>query len=191
MHNSKLKGMVGMVSKPDALIKAAETVRDAGYKKWDCHTPYPVHGLDDAMGLKESFLPFIVLGVGLLGGVGALLVQTYMNVWDYPVIIGGKDMFSWPAFVPIIFELFVLSAGFTIFGCLFAFGGFGKWAHPLHDADLMKRVTCDEFAVVLDAKDEMFNEENAKGLLERAGCFDVQPLHEKNECTESSAGGDE
>ena len=108
--------MVGLYDDPDALIRAAEKVRDAGYRKWDCHTPYPVHGLDEAMGLKDrpcrisrSTAGFVGVGVGLAMTGG-------LSVWQYPIRIGGKALFSWQAFVPIYFELFVLLAALATMG---------------------------------------------------------------------------
>ena len=104
---------------PDDLVHAAEQVRDAGYEKWDCHTPYPVHGLDQAMGLSETKIGFISFVCGMVGLVSAVLMIQYMNNWDYPIIIGGKPPGSFPSMVPIMFELTVLLTGFgTLFGLL-------------------------------------------------------------------------
>ncbi len=177
-NEKKLVGMVGLYDTPDELAGAAVKVRDAKYQKWDCHTPYPLHGLDDAMGLKPSPIPYITLSAGFVGISAALLLQGWMSAVDYPVRIGGKPMWSWPAFVPITFELFVLFSCVTIMGCVVLFCKLGKWHSPLHDSDIMKEVTSTRFAVVLDSEDSNFTEEKAQKLLEETGCKDIRPLHQ-------------
>ena len=116
MSDRKVVGMIGLFDDPDSLITAAEAARDAGYTKWDCHTPYPVHGLDDAMGLKPSPMPYITLIAGFIGAGLAMYMMYWMSAVDYPIRIGGKEYFSWPAFIPITFEGFVLFAAPATFG---------------------------------------------------------------------------
>lgn len=174
----RLVGIAGLFDDPDALLRAAERVRDAGWKRWDCHTPYPVHGLDAAMGLKPSLVPTICIGAGFGGAAVAMLMQWWMSVVDYPVRIGGKPLFSWPAFVPIAFELFVLLAALATFGAMIHFCRLGRWHSPLHDSGIMEEVTTRRFGVVLDASDELFREDEARRLLEAAGCRDIRQVHE-------------
>jgi hypothetical protein len=176
MTESKQVGMVGFVDTPDALLEAATTVRKAGYEFWDCHTPYPVHGLDDAMGLDESPLPYLTIGAGLTGCVLMALFIYFTSVYNYPVRIGGKELWSWPAFVPILFEAFVLFAAITTFKSVILFCRLGRWAHPLHDTGVMKDITCNRFAVVLESKDPQFEAADPEALLKMAGCCDIQPL---------------
>ena len=184
-ETKKLVGMVGMFDDVDALIGAATQVRDEGYTQWDCHTPYPVHGLDGAMGLKPSPVPVICLTAGFIGAGCALLMQWWMSAVDYPVVIGGKEYFSWPAFVPITFELFVLFAAISITMCLIFFCKLWRWHSPLHDSNIMAEITCDRFAVVLQAADKRFGEESAQDLLEKTGCQDIRPLFEVDDEEES------
>ena len=171
-------GMVGMVDDVDSVTHAAETVRDAGWQRWDCHTPYPVHGLDRAMGMRESPIPWVTLTCGFTGIAVALTMQWFMSVHDYPVRIGGKPLWSWPAFVPVTFELFILFSAISTFLCVLFFCKLLRWHHPLQDTGLMAQVTRDRFAVVLDARDPQYDAERAKELLEKAGCKDIQPLRE-------------
>jgi hypothetical protein len=185
VDEKKLVGLAGLFDDTDALVHAAETVRDEGYRKWDCHTPYPVHGLDEAMGLKASPLPYFCLISGFIGVGVALLMQGWMSAVDYPVRIGGKPLFSWPAFVPITFELFVLFASLATMGSMLLFCGLGRWHSPLHDAGIMGEVMSSRFAVVLEAKDSLFSEEDARALLERTGCSDIRPLYEEGDEDES------
>jgi len=173
---NKVIGVVGMVDDPDTLLAAAAAVRDAGYRKWDCHTPYPVHGLDDAMGLKPSPVPAICLGAGFLGVAAALAMQGWMSAVDYPVKIGGKPLFSWPAFIPITFELFVLFAALATMASIIGLGRLGRWRHPLHEAGLMEQVTANRFAVLIDAADPAFASPAAQELLHRAGCSEVREI---------------
>ena len=173
----KLVGLIGLYDDPDALIGAATKVRDAGYTSWDCHTPYPLHGLDDAMGLKPSPMPYITLGAGGVGAALAMLMQWWMSASDYPVRIGGKPLFSWPAFVPITFELFVLFAALATMGGMIFLTKLGSWASPLHDNDVMREVTTSRLGVVLDAGDAKFSEDGARALLEQTGCQDIRPLY--------------
>ena len=181
MSDRKVVGVIGLFDDPDQLIHAAETVRDAGWTKWDCHTPYPVHGLDDAMGLKPSKLPYFTLSAGFVGAGLFLYMMYWMSAVDYPVRIGGKPYFSWPAFVPITFEAFVLFAGLATMGGMIALTKLGSWASPLHDNDVMHEVTSSRLGVVLDADDENFGEDSARDLLEAAGCQDVRVLYAPDE----------
>jgi hypothetical protein len=170
-------GMIGLFDEPDALITAAEKVRDAGYTKWDCHTPYPLHGLDDAMGLKPSPMPYITITAGLIGGGLALYMMYWMSAVDYPVRIGGKPYFSWPAFVPITFEAFVLFAGLATMGGMITLTKLGRWASPLHDNDVMVEVTTTRLGLVLEAEDPKFTQEAAQALLDETGCQDIRVLY--------------
>ena len=114
-------GVVGLYDDPDVLVRAAEAVRDAGFTRWDCHTPFPVHGLDRAMGLKASPIPILAIAAAFVGLAVAIALTGGLNAIHYPIRIAGKPMFSWQAFVPIYFELFVLFAALSIMGMLFLF----------------------------------------------------------------------
>jgi len=174
----KTVGVVGLFDDPQTLLAAAAAVRDEGYERWDCHTPYPVHGLDRAMNNPPSPIPAIGLAAGLIGAVAGMLMQWWTSVVDYPILIGGKPLFSWPAFVPITFELFVLFAALATMAGMIGFCRLGRWRSPLHDSNVMAEVTGARFAIVLDARDKRFSEIAARRLLEKSGCRDVRPLHE-------------
>ena len=180
-ESHRLVGIIGLFDEPEQLLAAAATVREAGYREWDCHTPYPVHGLDQAMGLRQSPLASRALMVGGLGAAGGLLMQWWMNAVDYPIRIGGKPLFSWPAFIPITFELFVLSTAVatTLLATLMC--KLWRWHSPLHDSGVMHEVTSHRFAVVLSAQDQAFSEQRARELLQEAGCADVRELLELDE----------
>ena len=179
--DEKVVGVVGLFDDPRALVRAAQQVRDAGYTRWDCHTPFPVHGLDRAMGLKASPIPPVALTAGFVGLLAAFALTGGLNVVHYPIRIAGKPLLSWQAFVPIYFELFVLFAALTIMGALFVFCRLGRWHSPLHDTGIMRDVTSNRFAIVLESADPVYSEAGAKTLLESTGCGDVRPLVEFEE----------
>ena len=172
----KTIGLVGLYDDVDALVAAARQVRDTGRRKWDCHTPYPVHGLDDAMGLRESPVPYVTLSAGFIGLVTAIVLTGGLSVFQYPIRIGGKALFSWQAFVPIYFELFVLFAALATMGSVVFFCKLGRWHSPLHDSDVMREITCDRFAIVLELEGEDDSEDKRRALLDGTGCRDIRPL---------------
>ena len=135
------------------LVRAVEQVRDAGFENWDVHTPFPVHGMDDAMGIKGTQLPFIVLGGGLTGLALATLMQWWMNAVDYPFWISGKPLFGLPANIPIMFELTVLFSAFATFFGMWGLNGMPRLYHPLHTNRRFRRATQDRFFIVIEAKD--------------------------------------
>ncbi len=163
----------------DALLSAAEKVRLAGYKKFDCYSPFPVHGLDAAMGEKQSVLGWIVGVMALIGGGSALLMQWWMSAIDYPLIISGKPLFSHQAFVPIIFELTVLLSAFgAVFG-MFALNRLPRLYHPIFNSDRFRAATDGGFFVGIEAEDPKFNVEETKRFLSAAGATHVEVVKEE------------
>jgi len=151
---------------PDDLVRAAETVRDAGYEKWDCHTPYAIHGMDDAMGLPPTKIGFISFICGMVGLASAVLMIQYMNNWDYPLIIGGKPPGAFPSMVPIMFELTVLLTGFgTLFG-LFHLCRLPRHHHPIFESDRFEASTDDRFFISIEVEDPKFDLGKTRALLE-------------------------
>lgn len=175
---TRTTGVVGLYDDVNTLVKAARIVRDTGYSKWDCHTPYPVHGLNEAMGLKPSPVAVVTLTAGFVGLASAVALTGGLSVWQYPIRIGGKALFSWQAFVPIFFELFVLFAAFATLGSVVFLCKLGRWHSPLHDSGVMRDIICNRFAIVIEAADEGFSEEQVRALLIETGCHDVRSLVE-------------
>ena len=176
--SSKTIAVVGLFDDPQQLVAAAKKVRDAGWRRWDCHTPYPVHGLDKAMGLRDSLIPFITIPAGIAGLILAKTMQWWMSEFDYPLMVGGKPLFSLPAFVPVTFELFVLLAAVMTFVGLLAACRLGRWRSPLHDAGLMVDVTSSRYLLYLDAADPNFSKDGARGLLGETNCPDIRTIEE-------------
>lgn len=174
-------GLIAQYDSAGSIYHACEQVRDAGYKCWDACTPFPVHGLDKAMGLKASKLPWAVLCMGILGGTSIMALMIWVSVYDYPLNIGGKPTWSIPAFIPPTFEMVVLFAALTAaFGMLFI-NGLPRWNHPLFEVEAFKKVTDDQFFIVVEASDPNFDEANTRALLEGSGAQSVSLVGVDNE----------
>jgi hypothetical protein len=150
----------------DQIITAAEQVRAAGYERWDVHTPYPVHGMDHAMGLSDSRLGWIVLICGLTGLSLAVLMIQYMNGYDYPLVIGGKPPDAFASMVPIMFELTVLISAFgAVFG-MFGLNELPKHHHPVFGSERFESCSVDKFFVSIEATDKQFDVDRTRSFLE-------------------------
>lgn len=165
--------LVATFAEPDALIAAVTRLRAHGLKIYDVYAPCPVHGLDEAMGLRRSRLPYVTLVAGALGLVTAILFQFYAAVFDWSLNVGGKPDNSTLAFVPITFEITVLSAGlatavaFLLRSGLFP-GAPARLAGP--------RVTDDEFAIALRWRSSVFDTGEARRLLHESGAIDIRQM---------------
>lgn len=165
-----LYSIVATFTSPDAIIKAAKKVRDAGYKKFDVHTPYPLHGMDKAMGLPETKLGFVTLAAAFLGGIAMISFASWVAAGDYQLVIGGKPYWSWPAFVPVTYEIAVLAAVvLTVEIMIIFFFKFPNTSHPLHDTPYMKKVSAHTFGISIQAEDPMFDEQKVRDLLAAEG----------------------
>lgn len=151
---------------PDAVMHAAEKVRDAGYTKWDVHTPYPVHGMDKAMGLRDTPLGWIVIVLGMTGTLTGFLMMLWMNGIDYPLIIGGKPPDAFPSMVPILFELTVLFSAFAAVFGMFGLNQLPRHHHPIFASDKFATFSDDKFFVSIEADDPKFDRKKTKSLLE-------------------------
>jgi hypothetical protein len=153
----------------DDLLAGAEKVRDAGYTRWDSHTPFVVHGLDAAMGIRPTILPYIVFFGGLTGTVFGLLLQWFTNAYDYPFVISGKPIFSLPANIPVAFETTILFAAISALVGMLALNGLPQLFHPLHTSRGLKKATDDHFCISIQAADPVFDRNSTKELLESLG----------------------
>lgn len=173
MSNStpEIAGVVGFFDDPESLIVATEKVRDSKFKNFDCFTPYPVHGLDHAQGLKRSKVPYVTGIFAFTGTACAFLWQYYASVEWWPHIIGGKPLNSLPAFVPIIFELSVLFGGIATFFAMLAFNKLPNFTKKSFDPS----VTNNRFAIMIepDAK-KAYELGDAESYLKSVGAKDVR-----------------
>jgi mono/diheme cytochrome c family protein len=166
MADKKIFGIAALYSEPNSVINATRKVADEGFTKWDVNSPYPLHGIDNAMKVKPSKLGIVTLIFGLSGTVLALLLMWWTMSIDYPMVIGGKPYFSLPAFIPVTFEITVIMATVSTVVAMFAFFfGLPRNAHALHDTDYMKKVSRDHYGIVIEAIDPKFDEKNTLDLL--------------------------
>ncbi|MBC8328183.1 MAG: DUF3341 domain-containing protein [Planctomycetes bacterium] len=154
--DARLYGVLAEFDNVDDLVDAAKQVREAGYTRFDAHTPFPVHGLDDAMGVRPTILPWIVLAAGLVGLSSGFLMQWWMNDVDYSYAISGKPMFGLPGAVPVAYELTILLASFGAFVGMLALNNLPKWFHPLFRVERFSRATSDRFYLVIEGRDPNF-----------------------------------
>jgi Protein of unknown function (DUF3341) len=163
-----------------ALYEAAKMVRDAGFKRWDVHSPFPIHGMDEAMGLKKSWLSGWVLFGGVSGLLTAIIVEFGPSSFLFPLNVHGKptNFMTVPAFFPIMFELTVLFGAFAAFFAVLIMNGLPRPHHPLFNWERFRRVSNDGFFLVIEARDPRFAEVEARELLERSGGKYVTIVHE-------------
>jgi hypothetical protein len=169
-------GALAEFAGPEALYRACAAVRDAGYTRWDAHAPYPVHGLERAMGLPASRLPWIVLATALGGAVAGISLQGWVSTVGAPLVVSGKPLFSWPAFVPITFELAVLGGALgAVFGLL-ALAKLPTLYHPLFGSDAFERAADDGFFISIESWDPKYDATATVELLRRLGATRVELL---------------
>ena len=169
-------GILAEFENPAHLMHAAEKMRDAGFKRFDVHSPFPIHGMDRAMGLGRSILPWIVLGGGFTGFLTGLALQTWINVIEYPLVISGKPYFSLPAFIPVTFELTILFSAFAAVGGMFVLNFLPMLYHPLQKVKNFERATTDGFFLSVEARDPKFDAEATREMLASFGGKNIELL---------------
>jgi hypothetical protein len=169
-------GLIATFDTVPDIYHAAEQVRDAGYKNWDCITPLPVHGLDKAMGMKRSIVPRISLAGGITGFCTGMTMIWWTGAYDYKLIVGGKPLFS-PMFAfPVSYELTILFTAFATIGGMFFLNGLPMHYHPVLKYDHIRRGMDDQLFIVIEARDPRYNVANTKALLEKAGGKDIKEI---------------
>lgn len=181
---SRLVGILAEFSSPDKLVHACDQARQAGIRRMDAYSPFPVHGIDPAIGIRRTRLPFLVLAVGLTGLVVGLGLQYTVNATDavgpfpgYPFLISGKPLFSLPANIPVTFEVIVLSSAFaSLLGSL-ALNGLPRFANPLHRIPRFKKATNNGFFLMVEAEDPNYNPRQIRNQLEQWGADALEEVH--------------
>ncbi len=159
-------GMIAEFTGPDPLVEATTRAFAAGYRRLDAYTPFPVHGLAEAMGRRGIRIPLIVLAGGIIGGLSGFLLQTYGAVYDYPINVGGRPLYSWPSFIPITFELMILGAVIAaVFGML-ALNGLPQPHHPIFNAPNFELATRSHFFLCIEAADPRYDNAGTRKFLE-------------------------
>ncbi len=171
---SMTHGILARFANPADLLKAAEKIRDAGYEAFDCHSPFPIHGMDTAMGMKRSKVGYIVGGMTIVGATIGMALQGWASTIAYPLIISGKPLFSWQAFIIVTFALFVLFGAFGAFFGMFHLNRLPRLHHPLFYSEQFKQVTRDAFFVSIEAHDPKFDEASTRSFLEDLGGRNVE-----------------
>ena len=174
----RIFGLLAEFSTPGDVYHAAEKVRDRGYRKWDVHSPFPIHGIDRAMGLGDSKVGWIGFFAAVTGAFGGFGLQYWMNVYAQPVVIGGKPLNAYPAWVPVTFEPGIL---LTAFGCLLgmlALNGLPRLYHALFKSKNFHRFSDNSFFISVEARDPRFQLGETRKLLEEIGGRNIEVLED-------------
>ena len=168
-----LYGLMAEFESPEQLLAAARAVRNAGYSRVDAFTPFPVEGLDDAIGFRTNAIPLIGLCGGVTGAATGFLMQVAVHVVALPINVGGRPLFSWPSFIPVTFELAVLFAALSMLAGLFILNGHPEPYHPVFNVADFARASCDRFFLCVQASDPSFERTRTAQLLRETGAHEV------------------
>jgi len=161
-----LYGLLAEFDSPTELVDAARAVRDAGYTTTDAFSPFPIHDIDDALGVKRSILPYLCFAGGIVGLLSGIGLQYFVHVIDYPIIVGGRPHLSLPAMIPPAYELTILFTAFTaVFGMLFL-NGLPRPYHPVFNVPRFALATREKFFLLIEANDEKFDYDETRKFME-------------------------
>jgi len=166
MSENCLYGLSAEFEAADDLLQAARKARDAGYKEIRAYSPYEVHGLSEVLGYKSTFLPWLVLIALITGVVVAFGIQYWTSVVDYPLNVGGRPYFSWPAFMPIMFEFGILFGGIAAAVFMFVRTGLPQPYHPIFNTEGIENATYSRFFLCIQVDDQKFHLTNTRSFLE-------------------------
>ena len=172
----RLYGLMAEFETPGALITATEQARHAGYRKMDAYAPYPIEELVHALGHHHSKLPLMVLGGGIVGFFAGLGLQVYVNAIAYPLNIGGKPALSWPAFVPVTFEMTILFASLTAVLGMLALNGLPTPYHPVFNLPRFSAASRDRYFLCIEAVDPRFHVDGTRQFLESQAPTEVSEV---------------
>ncbi len=161
-----MHGLVAQFRSHTELVHAAEKAYEEGYRQMDGFAPFPVEGLAEALG-KKNRIPLLVLCAGILGGCSAYFMQWFAHVISYPINVGGRPLHSWPAFIPITFELTVLGASLTAFFFSLGLSGLPRPYHPMFNLSEFARASQDSFFLCIENRDPLFEETRTRTFLEK------------------------
>jgi hypothetical protein len=165
--SESLAGIMAEFEHQEELLRAATEARLSGYRKMDAYSPFPVEGLPKALGIERSSIPLIVLAGGITGGLGGYFMEWYAMAIDYPLNIGGRPLNSWPAFIPITFELTVLCAALSAIISMLALNRLPQPHHPVFNVAGFERATVDRFFLCIESSDPRFDRITTRTFLEK------------------------
>ncbi len=168
--------IVAEFTSAEALLTAAEQTADAGYREIDAYTPFPVHGLSDALRFHDIKVPWLIFTGGLCGAFFGFTLQWYTAAVDYPLSVGGKPFNSLPSFFPVTFECTILFSALTAFVCMFGLNGLPKPYHSIFNTPGFQRASIDRFFLAIEVKDPKFDEKETKAFLEGLGAVAVSEV---------------
>lgn len=169
-------GLIAEFSSPEKLVEASKKVYKDGYRNIDAYSPFPIHGLDEAIGMKGNRLPLLVLIGGILGALTGFFMQYYISVIAYPLNVGGKPLNSWPAFIPVTFEMTILFAALTAVLGMLALNGLPMPYHPVFNAKRFQLASRDKFFLCVESKDPRFDSVATKVFLKSLNAEDVSEV---------------
>lgn len=164
--DGRIYGLMAEFENPQDLLEATKATYEAGYRQMDAYSPFPVEGLAGALGMHHTRLSLIVLAGGVIGGLGGFFMQYYASVIDYPLNVGGKPLFSWPAFIPVTFELAILGAALAAILGLFGLSGLPMPYHPVFNVERFEQASRNRFFLCIESVDPKFDSEATRAFLQ-------------------------
>lgn len=175
-----IHGLTAEFATPGEILSATRKARKEGYTSLDAYTPFPVHGLVEAIGFKDPRLQWTIFFAGLTGAIGGFALQWWTSAVDYPMNVGGRPLLSWPSFIPVTFECTILLASFgAVFGML-ALNGLPKPYHPIFNAANFARASQDRFFLCVEADDPQFDLEKTRAFLQSLGAINVSTVTDES-----------
>ena len=166
MTDQQLYGLMAEFEGPEALLEATKSAYARGFRKLDAYSPFPIDGLAEALGMHHTWLSALILGGGILGAITGYAMQYYSSVISYPINAGGKPHHSWPAFIPITFELAVLFAAIVAVLGMLGLNGLPQPYHPVFNVESFTQASQDRFFLTIEADDPMFDLAETRRYLE-------------------------
>ena len=173
MTDPRLYGLMAEFDSPHDLVAAANKAREAGYRKMDAYTPFPIEELPEALGFRHNRLPLLVLIGGIAGAIFGYGLQYWASVIEYPINVGGRPLHSWPSFIPPTFETTILFAALTAVLGMLALNGLPMPHHPVFNAPRFALATRDAFFLCIEATDPKFDREQTQYFLQQLGAHQV------------------